>query len=101
MDSSAVPSVGPSRWIAALSVSFLALLAVALVPTFLERQEIALEREIAVYSLARPIIPDIKNVQSLEMVRIEQYVSTGDSSFLALYQEDPGARVSFSTSFGT
>lgn len=88
MDSSAVPSVGPSRWIAALSVSFLALLAVALVPTFLERQEIALEREIAVYSLARPILPDIKNVQSLEMVRIEQYVSTGDSSFLALYQED-------------
>jgi len=71
-----------------LSVSFLALLAVALVPTFLERQEIALEREIAVYSLARPIIPDIKNVQSLEMLRIEQYVSTGDSSFLALYQED-------------
>ena len=88
MDSSAVPSVGPSRWIAALRVSFLALLAVALVPTFLERQEIALEREIAVYSLARPILPDIKNVQSLEMVRIEQYVSTGDSSFLALYQED-------------
>ena len=88
MDSSAVPSVGPSRWIAALSVSFLALLAVALVPTFLERQEIALERETAVYSLARPILPDIKNVQSLEMARIEQYVSTGDSSFLALYQED-------------
>ena len=71
-----------------MSVSFLALLAVALVPTFLERQEISLEREIAVYSLARPIIPDIKNVQSLEMVRIEQYVSTGDSSFLALYRED-------------
>jgi PAS domain S-box-containing protein len=88
MDSSAVPAVGRSRWIAALGVSFLALLTLALVPAFLGRREAALERELAVFSLARPIIPDIQIVYSEEMLRIEQYVSSGDSSFIALYQED-------------
>jgi len=58
------------------------------VPAFLGRQEVALERELAVFSLARPIIPDIQIVYSEEMLRIEQYVSSGDLRFIALYQED-------------
>ena len=88
MDSSAVSGVGRSRWIAALGVSFLALLALSLVPAFLGRQEAALERELAVFSLARPIFPEIQLVHSREMMRIEQYVNSGDSSFIALYQDD-------------
>ena len=66
----------------------LALITLALVPAFLGRQEAALERELAVFSLARPIIPDIQIVYSEEMLRIEQYVSSGDLRFLDLYQED-------------
>ena len=81
-------AVGRSRWIAALCVSLLALITLALVPAFLGRQEVALERELAVFSLARPIIPDIQIVYSEEMLRIEQYVSSGDLRFIALYQED-------------
>ena len=88
MDSSAVPGVGRSRWIAALAVSFLALLALALVPAFLGRQEAALERELAVFSLARPIFPEIQLVHSREMLRIEQYVNSGDSLLIAMYQDD-------------
>ena len=88
MDSSAVSHVGRSRWIAALGVSFLALLALALVPAFLEQQETALERELAVFSQARPMFPEIQLVHSREMMRIEQYVNSGDLSFVALYQED-------------
>ena len=57
-------------------------------PAFLERQESALERELAVFSQARPLFPEIQLVHSREMMRIEQYVSSGDSSFVALYQED-------------
>ena len=87
MNPSVMPSVGRSRWIAALGVSFLALLALALVPAFLERQEVELERELAVFSLARPMFPEIQNVHSQEMMRIEQYVNSGDSSFIALYQD--------------
>jgi PAS domain S-box-containing protein len=71
-----------------LGVSFLALLALALVPAGLERQEAALERELAVFSLARPMFPEIQLLHSREMMRIEQYVSSGDSSFIALYQDD-------------
>ncbi len=63
--------MGRSRWIAALGVSFLALLALALVPAFLERQEAALERELAVFSQARPMFPEIQLVHSREMMRIE------------------------------
>ena len=76
-----------SGWIAALAVSFLALLALALVPAFLERQEAALERELAVFLQARLMFPEIKLVHSREMTRIEQYVNSGDSSFVALYQD--------------
>ncbi len=90
MNSSVTPGVGRSRWIAALGVSFLALLALALVPAFLERQEVELERELAVFSLARPMFPEIQNVHSQEMMRIEQYVNSGDSSFIALYQDHVG-----------
>ena len=87
MDSSAVPGVGRSRWIAALGVSFVALVALALVPAFLGRREAALERELAVYSLARPFFPEIQLVQSREMRRIEQYVNSGDSRFITLYRD--------------
>ena len=80
--------MGRSRWITALGVSFLALLALALVPAFLERQEAALERELAVFSQARPMFPEIQLVHSREMMRIEQYVSSRDSSFVGLYQDD-------------
>ena len=90
MDTSVMPKVGRSRWTTALGVSFLALLALALVPAFLERQEAALERELAVFSLARPMFPEIQNVHSLEMSMIEQYVSSGDSSFIALYRDHVG-----------
>ena len=88
MDSSAIPRVGRSRWIAALGVSFLALLALALVPAIIERQEAALERELAVFSLARPMFPEISGVHSREMMRIEQYVNSGDSSFVAYYRDE-------------
>ena len=88
MDSSAHPPVGRSRWIAALGVSFLALIALALVPALLARQEAALERDLAVFSQARPMFPEIQLVHSREMMRIEQYVLSGDSSFVDLYQDD-------------
>ena len=71
-----------------MGVSFLALLSLSLVPAFLGRQEAALERELAEFSLARPIFPEIQLVHSLEMMRIEQYVNSGDSSFIAAYQDD-------------
>jgi PAS domain S-box-containing protein len=85
MDSSALPNDGRIRWIAALVTVFLALLALALVPAFLARQESELERELAVFSQARRLFPEIRAVQSQEMIRIEQYVSSADSIFRALY----------------
>ena len=85
MDSSVTPIVGRSRWVAALGVSFLALLALALVPAFLERQEEALERELAVYSPARPMFPLIREAHIGEMETIVEYVSSGDSSLVAQY----------------
>ncbi|MCH7855700.1 MAG: PAS domain S-box protein [Gemmatimonadetes bacterium] len=87
MDSGAVPRVGRSRWwVAALGVSFLALLALALVPAFLARQEAALERELTVFSLARPMIPEIQLVYDREMTEVERFVSSGDSSSIARYR---------------
>ena len=83
-----MPSQGRSRWIVPLSVSLLALIALALVPAFLARQEAALERGLAVFSQARTLFPEILLVQSREMMRIEQYVSSADSSVIALYQND-------------
>ncbi len=87
-NSSAVPRVGRSRWNVALGVSFLALLALALVPAILERQEAALERELAVFSLARPMFREIQVVLSQERTSIEQYLSLGDSSSLEIYQDN-------------
>ncbi len=72
----------------ALGLSFLALLALALVPAILERQEAALERDLAVFSLARPMLTEIQSVLNREMDGIEQYVNSGDSSVVALYDED-------------
>jgi PAS domain S-box-containing protein len=86
MTSIVTPGVGRSRWIAALAVSFLALLALALVPTFLDRQEAALERRLTVFALARPMFLEIQNVHYLEMESIEQYASSGDSSDIAEYR---------------
>ena len=78
---------GRPRWITALVVSFLALLALALVPAFLERQEAALERELSVFSRARTLFPEIQIVHSQEMMRIEAYMNSGDSTFIDLYQD--------------
>ena len=87
MRSGATPGVGRSRWIVALAVSFLALLALALMPALAERQEAALERELAAFSLARPMFGSIQYAHSQEMLLIEQYVSSGDSSFTAPYED--------------
>ena len=72
----------------ALGVSFLALLALALVPAILERQEAVLERELAVLSLARPMFREVQVVLSQERTSIEQYLSLGDSSSLEIYQDN-------------
>ena len=77
-----------SRWIIALVVSFTSLLFLALVPVLLERQEAQIQREIADFSAARPMFPEIALVHSRQMMRIEQYVSSGDSDFIVLYQSD-------------
>ena len=71
----------------ALGVSFLALLALALVPAFLEQQEDALERELAVFSLARPMFQGIQNAHLQEMRLVERYVNSGDSSLITLYTD--------------
>ena len=88
MKSAAARQVGRSRWIVALGVSFTALVLLALVPVFLERQEDRLEREIETFSLARPMLPEVALVHSREMMRIEQYVNSGDPSFVTSYQSD-------------
>ena len=88
MASSGVPKVGRSGWILSLGVSFVALLSLALIPWFLERQQADLERDIDVFTEARPLIPEIALSHSTQMMRVEQYVASGDSSFLALYRED-------------
>ncbi len=77
-----------SRWIAALAVSFTSLLFLALVPVLLERQEAQIQREIEDFSAARPMFPEIALVHSRQMMRIEQYVSSGDPDFIVLYQND-------------
>ena len=77
-----------SRWIIALAVSFTSLLFLALVPVLLERQEAEIQREIEDFSAARPMFPEIALVHSRQMMRIEQYVSSGDPNFIVLYQND-------------
>ena len=79
----------------ALGVSFLALLALALVPALLEQQEDALERELAVFSLARPMFQEIQNAHLQEMRLVERYVNSGDSSLITLYTDlvPQGARL--------
>ena len=88
MGSRAEPRVGRSGWILSLGVSFVALLSLALIPWFLERQQADLERDIDVFSEARPLIPEIALSHSNQMMRVEQYVASGDSTFLGLYRED-------------
>jgi len=77
-----------SRWIISLAVSFTSLLFLALVPVLLERQEAEIQREIEDFSAARPMFPEIALVHSRQMMRIEQYVSSGDPNFIVLYQND-------------
>ena len=88
MNSNALPGGGRSRWIAALGVSFLALVALALVPAILARQDAALERELATFSLARPLLGRIQFAHSQARLRIGDYVLSGDSSFSALYDDE-------------
>ena len=80
--------VDRSKWIIALAVSFTSLIILALVPVLLERQEAVIQREITDFSAARPMFPEIALVHSREMMRIEQYVSSGDPNFIVLYQND-------------
>ncbi len=88
MSSSGEPRVGRSGWILSLGVSFVALLSLALIPWFLERQQADLERDIDVFSEARPLIPEIALSHSNQMMRVEQFVASGDTVFLQLYRED-------------
>ena len=88
MASSSEPRVARSGWILSLGVSFLALLSLALIPWFLERQQADLRRDIHVFAEARPLIPEIALSHSRQMMRVEQYVATGDSTYLRLYRED-------------
>ena len=88
MASSSEPRVARSGWILSLGVSFLALLSLALIPWFLERQQADLRRDIDVFVEARPLIPEIALSHSRQMMRVEQYVATGDSTYLSLYRED-------------
>ncbi len=88
MASSSEPRVARSGWILSLGVSFAALLFLALIPWFLERQQADLRRDIDVFAEARPLIPEIALSHSNQMMRVEQYVATGDSTYLSLYQED-------------
>jgi PAS domain S-box-containing protein len=69
-------------------VSFVALVSLALIPWFLERQQADLERDIDVFPEARPLIPEIALSHSNQMMRVEQYVASGDTTFLSLYRED-------------
>jgi PAS domain S-box-containing protein len=71
-----------------LAVSFTSLITLALVPVLLERQEAVIQSEITDFSEARPMFPEIALVHSREMMRIEQYVSSGDPNFIVLYQTD-------------
>ena len=79
---------GRPGWIIALAVSFTSLITLALVPVLLERQEAVIQSEITDFSEARPMFPEIALVHSREMMRIEQYVSSGDPNFIVLYQTD-------------
>ena len=88
MPSGGEPRVGRSGWILSLGVSFFALLSLALIPWFLERQQADLERDIDVFTDARPLIPEIALSHSNQMMRVEQYVASGDTTFLSLYRED-------------
>ncbi len=88
MPSSGEPRVGRSGWILSLGVSFVALVSLALIPWFLERQQADLERDIDVFPEARPLIPEIALSHSNQMMRVEQYVASGDTTFLSLYRED-------------
>ncbi len=88
MASSSEPRVARSGWILSLGVSFAALLSLALIPWFLERQQADLRRDIDVFAEARPLIPEIALSHSNQMMRVEQYVATGDSTYLSVYQED-------------
>ena len=88
MASSSEPRVARSGWILSLGVSFAALLSLALIPWFLERQQADLRRDIDVFAEARPLIPEIALAHSNQMMRVEQYVATGDSTYLSVYQED-------------
>ena len=71
-----------------MAVSFTSLITLALVPVLLERQEAVIQSEITDFSEARPMFPEIALVHSREMMRIEQYVSSGDPNFIVLYQND-------------
>ena len=88
MDSSGEPRVGRYWWMLALGVSCAALVSLALIPWLLEQRQADLERDIDVYTEARPLLSEIALSHSSQMMRVEQYATSGDTSFVALYEED-------------
>ena len=80
--------VGESRWIVTLVVSLAALLSLALIPWFLERQHADLEQAIQDLSSARILTSELALAHSSQMMRVQQYVASGDTDFLELYSED-------------
>ena len=80
--------MGESRWIITLVVSFTALLSLALIPWFLERQHADLEQTIQDLSSARILTSELALAHSSQMMRVQQYVASGDTDFLEFYSED-------------
>ena len=80
--------MGESRWIITLVVSLTALLSLALIPWFLERQHADLEKTIQDLSSARILTSELALAHSSQMMRVQQYVASGDTDFLELYSED-------------
>ncbi len=80
--------MGEFRWIITLAVSLAALLSLALIPWFLERQHADLEKTIQDLSSARILTSELALAHSSQMMRVQQYVASGDTDFLELYSED-------------
>ena len=80
--------MGEFRWIITLAVSLAALLSLALIPWFLERQHADLEKTIQDLSSARILTSELALAHSSQMMRVQQYVDSGDTDFLELYSED-------------
>ncbi len=88
METSGELRVGRYWWTLALGVSSAALVSLALIPWFLEQRQADLERDLDVFGEARPLLSEIALSHSSQMMRVEQYATSGDPAFVALYEED-------------